>query len=717
MNMQFSRRRLLGASTLVPLAAVGASLAAAPAQAGPIPFLPDIPLPPLPDIPLPPPLAQVASVPVLPQFDPAPWIRQAALFTSKTSYTFTYEFPTLQGVPVAFLVPLDSFPTIEWLFTVVDSVVTTAIDIVGSLIPMFNGEMTGTLADGKLQLLAKRQQLEGLRTRFKELGNGKYHQLGDRPGDAYIDAPPEDMAQATIMQAELLDLFQQVQTVIGNLRLNLQELLAANQGIGDFGTKDGLARYNAIWQTASIPDVADNLHDDELFAYMRVGGFNTNVIERVTDALPDNFPVTAEQYREGIGVADDLSRAIAEGRVFLTNYAELGRMASEHATYKILTGDGYNSAPLALFALPPGGGRLQPVAIQCGQNPATAPMFVRPRPDDRDRFWGWQMAKTVVQTADFNHHEMLAHLGRGHLISEALTVATHRTLAPNHPLGMLLMPHFEGDIWVNLLAATVIIAPNTFGDLILAPQLGDIVSTIIEDRKTWDFYERMPHRDFARRGVDNAAVLKDFPYRDDSLLIWDAIEEWVGDYLRVYYQNDGDVQGDTELAAWCAEIATAGRITGFRPITSVDQLVEVATMIVYTTSAYHASVNFPQSGLMAYTPFVSGMTAAPAPVHTTGHTEADWIKMLPCMLTTLAQFFFLHQLGDIYYRPLGDYRTNTFPFPPVFGDPRITGPGGPLERFRANLRKAEDEIKRRNPNRFQPYEFLLPSNIPTSTNV
>lgn len=699
MQGNLNRRRLLGLSALIPVASIGMAGTAGTAAASATPAPLGVP------------------VPLLPQYDPTPWGRTAAIVEAQAAYTWTYDMPFIPGIPAAYFVPLDSIPTIEWILDAVDTGVTLAVNLIGSLIPQFNAGSTGTLADSDKQLLAIRQQNKDARLRFESLGGGKYNELGVRPSDAYVTATPEEAAQATVLQSEAMGLLQQVMAVLGNLRSNIQALLETDQSIGNFGTHDGLARYNAIWQTMPIPDVAENLHDDDLFAYLRVGGSNTNVIERVVDDLPDNFPLTDQQYRDGLGFNDSLNSAIAQGRLFIANYSELGKLASDHATYKLLTGEGYNSAPIALFAIAPGRDTLQPVAIQCGQDPTLAPIFTRPKPDDQEHYWGWQMAKTVVQTADFNHHEMFAHLARAHLVSEAFALATNRTLAPNHPLSVLLKPHFEGDIFVNFLAATLILPPNLFADMILAAPIPDILEAVGEDRLDWDFYERMPHRDFARRGVDDANVLREFPYRDDALLVWDSINTWVSDYVHVYYESDADVVNDNELAAWVDEIATMGKLKGFRPITSVDQLIEVLTMAVYTASAYHASVNYPQAQVMTYAPFAAGMTATPPPTATVGLTEADWIKSLPGLLTSIAQFYFLNALGTIYYRPLGDYRVNIFPFPPSFGDPRISNADGPLQRFRDNLEQVESEINRRNQSRSHPYEYLLPSNIPTSTNI
>ena len=128
------------------------------------------------------------------------------------------------------------------------------------------------------------------------------------------------------------------------------------------------------------------------------------MIRRIT-ALPVNFPVTTAQYARAIP-GDTLDRALAEGRVYLADYALLdgAQDGSFPAAPKFL------SAPLALFAVEPVGKAFMPVAIQCGQLPGpTTPVFT---PTDGT---AWLMAKSVLEVADGNYHQAITHLGRTHL--------------------------------------------------------------------------------------------------------------------------------------------------------------------------------------------------------------------------------------------------------------------------------------------------------------
>ena len=91
--------------------------------------------------------------------------------------------------------------------------------------------------------------------------------------------------------------------------------------------------------------------------------------------------------------------------------------------------------------------------------------------------------------------------------------------------------------------------------------------------------------------------------------------------------------------------------------------------------------------------------------------------MLPPAPLTSNQHNLMVFLGSIYYRRLGDYRSNHIPYPNCFQDERVTGQDGPLIRFRNRLKEIEGIIEERNKTRDEPYTFLLPGNIPNSINI
>ncbi|MDO2123231.1 lipoxygenase family protein, partial [Escherichia coli] len=99
--------------------------------------------------------------------------------------------------------------------------------------------------------------------------------------------------------------------------------------------------------------------------------------------------------------------------------------------------------------------------------------------------------------------------------------------------------------------------------------------------------------------------------------------------------------------AWVGEVIGSGKVAGFRPITGRSQLVEVLTMVIFTASAQHAAVNFPQPSMMTYAPAICAMSAAPAPDSPSGKSEADWLKMMPPTLVALEKVNIYHLLGSV----------------------------------------------------------------------
>ena len=57
-----------------------------------------------------------------------------------------------------------------------------------------------------------------------------------------------------------------------------------------------------------------------------------------------------------------------------------------------------------------------------------------------------------------------------------------------------------------------------------------------------------------KRGVDDKDLLPNYYYRDDGILIWDAIESYVADIIGIFYKSDDDVKEDTEVQSWAEDV-------------------------------------------------------------------------------------------------------------------------------------------------------------------
>ena len=646
-----------------------------------------------------------SASPTLPQDDtPAQQAARAAqLAATQSVYTWTTDVPTLPGVPLATTVPKNDEPTIAWFVILIGvglGIVRNALTV--KLAGVDAGELGSELDSSRATYEAALTECDAIEASTAKVaaehgvhtgGNIFEHVVGD----------VENAVAAAERDAHI--------ALLKGYKERLEDLMKAEEATS-LGSKPprSVEAYRALFATLPVPGVSYMFQDDAEFARLRVQGPNCMLIAAAGDALPANFPLSGAQYAAVVN-GDTLAAALADGRLFMLDYKPLEVL--DPGTYGSLAK--YAWQPMALFAVPPGGSSLVPVAIQCGQDPADWPIFT-PSPTS-DKLWGWEIAKFVVQVADGNYHELFAHLARTHLVIEAFAVATHRHLAEVHPVWALLVPHFEGTLFINEQAATSLIAADGPIDHIFAGSIASSQLAAVDARLAFDFYGKMPHADFAERGVGVDSALADYPYRDDALLVWDAIHEWARQYIDLYYAHDADVVADTELAAWAVCLAGEAKIKGFGPVTTRARLVEICAMVIFTASAQHAAVNFPQKDIMAFSPAVTGAGWQAAPNGQRGHDKAGWLAMMPPMALALEQLNVLELLGSVHYRPLGDYRSNAFPYPLWFQDPRVTGAEGPLAWFKAALAGVEAEIVARNSERMQPYPYLQPSLIPTSINI
>lgn len=459
--------------------------------------------------------------------------------------------------------------------------------------------------------------------------------------------------------------------------------------------------FEALFKRVPFAGERNGVRDDEEFAWLRLAGPNPTVIRRATE-LPASFKVTEAQLQAAVrDPADNLAAALSDGRLYVCDYTAIGAFApGRFPMPKVVCG------PLALFVVERAGRRrLLPVAIQC--DPRGAGPVVGPTDG-----WAWQAAKLAVQVADGNHHEAVAHLGRTHLFVEPFVVATERQLDQNHPIYRLLRPHFEGTLWINNAAHTSLIAPGGTVDRLMSGTIEASRGAAVAGLRAIPFDASILADELSARGVRDARKLPDYPYRDDALLLWDAIAGWVRDYVSLYYADDAAVTRDPELRAWAAELSshTGGRVVGFGEpdgeIRTRQYLTRALTLIIFTASAQHAAVNFPQYNTMSNAGhYPLALYAAPprAPA-----TEAQLVAMLPPLEQGLVQLDLGYLLGSIHYTRLGQYQEGWFE------DARV---GPALKEFRANLRKAGDTIEERNRARRRRYPYLHPERVPQSINI
>lgn len=493
-----------------------------------------------------------------------------------------------------------------------------------------------------------------------------------------------------------------------------------------------------------MPSDGEPSEQDWFFGFLQIGGFNTTQLLGVLPevragskalALPDllqKMPVTDAILRSVSGNATvTLESATRDGLLYVVDFACLADAKTEalHGEQR------YIAAPIAVFywndkppqGYPPGGA-LQPIAIQLGQRfDAEATPIYTPNNcagGNDHNLLKWRIAKYTMNVCAAIQHEAVAHLGDTHLIVEPMIVAMHRQLSELHPLYKLLIPHFRFTININDDAIHSLIVPGG----VVACNVGIAIESSLElvsrAHRAWRWDEHFPANDFALRGVDR---LPAFPFRDDTLLLWKAIGDYVGAYLRVYYKNDQDVRDDIELQGfiyeltapeYCAFQGMSGLVATGDParpwrIESLDYLIDMVSLILYTAGPRHASVNYAQYPLMSYVPSVGGSLYRPSPTRSTElKTIDDCLPWYPPLDIALYGATFEFLLSEVQYDTFGHYEHN--PRDPYFTDPRVQPIVADLQDALALI---EIEIRKRNRERPMPYPYQLPSRIPNSISI
>lgn len=475
--------------------------------------------------------------------------------------------------------------------------------------------------------------------------------------------------------------------------------------LGSWLSKDAspIESWSKMFPMLPAPLAMAHWREDWCFAWQRLAGPTPNAIRRI-DRLPDALPLSDADLRRVLGTeAASVADALASHRLYVADYALF-----EGAAAGITDGHAkYLWAPIVLFCVDASfPGKLRPIAIQTGGHAGTRTTLYFP--GDRD----WLLARTAANVADENLQGVLVHLGWCHMVIQRFILAAHRQLSADHPLFVLLAPHFETTLAVNQVAKKSVVNPGGVQDRLLAPTIETQTAILNRSVGELDLASLDPTIDYARRGVGDAEALPLYPFRDDALAIWTALRRFVEDYVRLYYASDADVVADRELAAFVREVGSpeGGRlpklVLGFTP-SCIGDVVDLISRILFRASPYHATINDSNYDWAAFVPSMPTAGYAPLPDRASA-SEADLPRMLPPSEIGWETITATYQVANLHVNRLGQYE------PGHFVDARVA----PLvQALQAALADAEAQVGARNASRPMPYLFLLPSRITASINA
>ena len=523
---------------------------------------------------------------------------------------------------------------------------------------------------------------------------------------------PTSVRVATLPQQEALS------QGYNNNRNILIEKVAANQQAFFQNPQAflSLEDYEAVFPVLPLPDIAKTFRNDATFAQQRVSGPNpmelTNVLA-LDYPLTQKLQITDEMFQTVLRsvrgrrlVRETLKSATENGSLFVTDYAVLDSDTVTPNQNKFLT------APIALYFADRIRGKWQliPIAIQLGQVPGVS-LLCTPL-DGVD----WTLAKMITQMADVYTHELVRHLGQTHLALEPIALATVRELAARHPVNVLLKPHFEFTMAINARGDEVLINPGGLIDIIFGGTLESSLNLANQGvSEVFNNFSKfaLPNN-LSQRGVDDRSRLGDFPYRDDGLLVWKALEDYVSQYIGIYYRSNRDIREDVELQNWWQTLRKPVSEQGFGivslppQLTNRDQLIDVLTQIIFTAGPQHSAIAWIQYQYMSFMPNMPAAIYQPIPT-TKGmiQDENSLTSFLPGLQPTFAQVNIMSVIGTKQDpKAFTDFGVNSFQ------DVRALNV---LKNLQNRLNALERLIEQRNKRREECYPGFLPSRMANST--
>lgn len=490
-------------------------------------------------------------------------------------------------------------------------------------------------------------------------------------------------------------------------------------------------KRSAMSELKLVPAIEENFFKDRCFADQRVAGANPVQIWRVTNKEDDNGIKWKELLEEKLnksfdweetfkaalskGDEDTLQQAIDKGQVYVNIYPELDGVKMPKA---LLHDTKFNhtvlqmSSPIALFVViesDPGIKRLVPVAIQMDSTPDSK---VHTPLDGKD----WFLAKSFVQRADFNSLHLIKKRLKAHLYLDAPCTLVEKYFSEYHPIYQLIRQHCRASLETNKLFEIKLFGRSAPIYKVLSIDYSSALEMLNKEYEKMSFEDLNLLTDLKRRGVDDKDKLPYYPYRDDGLLLYEKLDEFVDAYIDAYYDNDEEVVSDVELQELVNELSADGKKGAFggkgmvkelpATIESKATLRKVLATLLWAFTGQHTATTYP---LLEYGGFVPN-----APHRLFADSDGTYSfsnNMFGNKAVALEIAELSSNIAGIHLDHLLDYSE------------KIEGKKGKLvvEKIFKELKTLNDDILKANDKRvhegFLPYPYFLPEFVTNSAST
>ncbi|XP_020205956.1 linoleate 13S-lipoxygenase 2-1, chloroplastic [Cajanus cajan] len=519
----------------------------------------------------------------------------------------------------------------------------------------------------------------------------------------------------------------------------IPKIINDKQNLLRFDTPEAFKRNRFFWLS------------DEEFARETLAGVNPYSIQLVKEwplrskldpqiyGSPESA-ITREVIESQITGYSTIEEVIKEKKLFILDYHDL--LLPYVSKVREIEGTTLYGSRTLFFLTKQG--TLKPLAIELTRptmegKPQWKQVFTPA--NHSTNLWLWRLAKTHVLAHDSGYHELVSHWLRTHCAVEPFIIATNRQLSAMHPIYKLLHPHMRYTMEINALAREVLISAGGVIEVSFSTRKYSMELSSVAYDQLWQFDLQALPNDLISRGmavIDPSAphglklTIEDYPFANDGLLIWDAIKQWVTEYVNHYYPSSSLIESDQELQAWWKEIRTVGHgdksdEPWWPSLKTPKDLIDIITTIAWVSSAHHAAVNFAQYTYGGY--FPNRPTIARNIMPTEDPSKEKWEKFLnnpdralleglPSQIQSTLVMVVLNLLSD--HSPDEEY-IGQFVESSWVENPTIKAA---FERFSTKLKEIESIIDSRNSNSdlknrngagVVPYELMKPFSGPGVT--
>ncbi|XP_071945288.1 polyunsaturated fatty acid 5-lipoxygenase-like [Antedon mediterranea] len=472
-----------------------------------------------------------------------------------------------------------------------------------------------------------------------------------------------------------------------------------NSVTSDWKSLDDMS--NIYGKAFPVPEGMQNWRSDFEFGKQRLTGCNPRLIRLCTE-IPENLAVTN-------GMLDlaglTIEQAIEKKRLFIVDLKITQHRSEDDHLDRICS-------PIALFFVNDES-NLLPVAIQLFQiKEDDNPVFL---PTDDE--YTWMLAKMWFNNADASYHQSSAHLGMTHLLVESFAVATHCCLSPSHPLFHLLAPHFLYLMAINDLALKTLLNPGGWVDKTMAVGRLGMFEITRRRFKSWQLcIDGTFPKELESRGLSDPKVLPKYYYRDDGLLLWNAIYKYVSQVVDGHYDQPENISGDFELQDWHRVLSSPVEeqgcaiqgIPGDGSFKTKEDITLTVASAIFTSSVEHAAVNFGQYDNYGFPPHYPASLNGEPPQNKNAKTEEEIFNALPDKHTTLSVMEITKVLSMKATNKLGDFEVQ-YQFDPIGSEA--------VKQFIEELKEVGETINKRNMDREEKYTYLYPPNVPNAISI